>query len=274
MNIRFYAPAPLDGEVPEGEIVAFDKDKNKREISQVVFPILSITKGKEKLLGTGFFIAKGGLFLTAKHVLADNLNKKGDPIGDLFICQFLEGKKIIRRYINHFYFPERGDLALGACFPREVDKDDGPSIDNSVLTLTTTVPKRETEVYTFAYAKTLRFFSQPENKEIIEFYPAFYNGKLKEHHPNGRDPLMMPTECFETSMRIYGGASGGPVFNEEGFVFAINSTGWENTDLSYISSIKDILKMALTEVITSPSNQLTNPTISELVKKGFIVFKS
>jgi V8-like Glu-specific endopeptidase len=42
-----------------------------------------------------------------------------------------------------------------------------------------------------------------------------------------------PGESFQTSMNTLGGASGGPVFNEHGEVFAVVSSGIDGRSLAF-----------------------------------------
>lgn len=50
---------------------------------------------------------------------------------------------------------------------------------------------------------------------------------------------MLPSPCVRTNMHIYGGVSGGPVFNSKGKVIGINSTShFGETNLSFVSLIE------------------------------------
>ena len=50
---------------------------------------------------------------------------------------------------------------------------------------------------------------------------------------------MQPGECVETSMNTMGGASGGPVFDERGLVFAVVSSGFDEST-TYVAPVKDL----------------------------------
>ena len=51
----------------------------------------------------------------------------------------------------------------------------------------------------------------------------YHQGKVEEFHENGIG--FLKNSCYQTSMHIEGGSSGGPAINEEGKIFAINSVG-------------------------------------------------
>jgi S1-C subfamily serine protease len=46
-------------------------------------------------------------------------------------------------------------------------------------------------------------------------------------HPAGRDKVLMPTPCFQTSAPFRSGMSGGPVIGADGSVMGVVSTGFD-----------------------------------------------
>jgi hypothetical protein len=60
-------------------------------------------------------------------------------------------------------------------------------------------------------------------------------------HPTGRDKVVMPTPCFQTSAPFRSGMSGGPVIAEDGRVLGVVSTGFEVAEgeepISYASPL-------------------------------------
>lgn len=81
---------------------------------------------------------------------------------------------------------------------------------------------------------------------------------------------MLPGNVYETSITIKGGASGGPVYDENGNVFGVNSTGIDGTNISYVSSIGDILDLAVCDLSLSDGSRRATMTIRELIGHGAI----
>jgi hypothetical protein len=123
-------------------------------------------------------------------------------------------------------------------------------------------------VSTYAYPKT---DIQPGMPQVVRFEPAFFDGVLIEHHPHGRDKVVLPGPCFRTSMVIHGGASGGPVIGGDGTVFAVNSTGFDDDEISYVSCISEVLDLAITDVALPGSSTPRTTTLRELRDLGFVL---
>lgn len=69
---------------------------------------------------------------------------------------------------------------------------------------------------------------------------------------------------------VHGGASGGPVFGADGRVFGINSTGWDQTALSYVSRINELLDLELPSVEFPPGSAPRAMSLRELAKHDLI----
>lgn len=266
-------PAPLEGEVPPGHIGIRDGEGITRDASHVVFPILSFIDGTFRLVGTGFFIGPNGIFVSAKHVLNDILDKNGKPIGSLYIYQFLDGNVGVQRPISRFHVHPNADIGVGVCYQMK-NNADGTELKNCQLRLTVNIPSNQTKVSTYAYPKILELPKNDKGQQVFDFYPTYFDGLVEEHLPNGRDSSMLPSECFRTSMYLHRGASGGPVFNNNGRVFGVNSTGYDQSNISYVSSIKDILDLNITDVSLVSKEQSKTVRIRDLANGGYVVFDS
>ena len=81
---------------------------------------------------------------------------------------------------------------------------------------------------------------------------------------------MLPGRCFQTTMDLQGGASGGPVASSDGSVFGINSTGIDGHSITWISSVADLLDLSIYS-IRLPSGDLRNQvSIRELASLGLV----
>jgi hypothetical protein len=106
----------------------------------------------------------------------------------------------------------------------------------------------------------------------LHLFPDFYDGVIEEYFPNGRDSVFLPSPCFQTTINIHSGASGGPVFDEHGKVCGINSTSFDGEkNLSFISRIVDILHLRVTDICI-PGQSKNSFSIAELADLGHVSF--
>lgn len=223
---------------------------------QVIFPILKQVKGSSfELIGTGFFIASMGLFASAKHVLQDCFDAKGNQKYPVCLLHFLPDNQYLFRHILWCSSHPTADVAIGLAEPA------ADTESNGVVTLTTSSPAMGETVVTYAYPRTE--IQKVDTLEVLNFKPAFYEGRVVEFFPKGRDQCLLPGPCYQTSIVIHRGASGGPVVGQSGRVFALNSTGWDGaSDISFVSRIEEILQLRI-PFITLPSGQEVHSAIAQ-----------
>lgn len=262
-------PKELKGAAPKGAYGARDGNGNDADPSHTIFPIIKHgADGLISLIGTGFFIAESGIFLTAKHVLMEVMNEKGVQTHAIALVQFIGGSYVIRpilRCTSH----EIADISVGIATQMTSNKTGAP-LKNKVLKLTPNLDALGARVCTYAYPKST---VKHADKQELHFYPDFYEGRLEEHYPKGRDRVMLPGPCSQTSMHVHGGASGGPVFTDSGLVCGVNSTGYEDDALSFITPVKTIESLLLSGVNT-PNNSSGQIRVNELIKDKFISYES
>lgn len=127
------------------------------------------------------------------------------------------------------------------------------------------MPLKGENIATFAYPKT----SVHLESEIpsVHFNTSWYFGNLVDFHAKGWGFLKYP--CFQTSIQILGGASGGPVLNSKGEIFAINSRSFDfgSDDEEPVSFVTPIAPLLDIEVEASPGQQLK---IRDLAQLGVI----
>ena len=135
-------------------------------------------------------------------------------------------------------------------------------------TLTTAPPAIGDIVSTYAYPNTS--IKNIAGKVRAYFEAHFYEGRLEEFLPDGRDRVLLPSPCYRTSYVTHGGASGGPVAGPSGKVFAVNSTGWHGESMSFVTRINEILPL---EVNVMDDTGVTRAmTILEMAEKGWVAF--
>jgi len=258
----------LKGTAKRGKFKSKNKRGDNENLQHVVFPILRQEKdGKFNLVGTGFFICDNGIFISAKHVFTDVIDDNGQCIKPLVIFHFLPDNIYIIRSIERSIVNNRADVGVGILKPLIHKKTKQP-LKNNILTLTTKAPEIGEEVVTYAYPNIL--IDNKNSKQDIHFYPDYYDGTLVKYYANGRDKTFLPNPCYQTNMVIHGGASGGPVFGLKGKVFGVNSTGFFNDNISFVSRINEILNIQIYPVTINGQKPI-NITIGELAELGHVI---
>jgi hypothetical protein len=146
---------------------------------------------------------------------------------------------------------------------------DGAPLHNKILTLNPAPVELGSHITTFAYPRHENV--RTDAGQILNVMPSFYDGNIVEYLPNGRDRVLLRGPCYRTTIKIHHGASGGPVFSSDGRVFALNSTGFDGTDDSYISDVRGILDLTVDDVVMGQPPP-RSVSVREMVRAGFVSF--
>lgn len=223
-----------------------------------IVPILEqIAPKKLKVVGTGFYITRYGLFMTARHVLDDVCAQRDEQNNVTRRCYVLHNGedsfylRAVRRY--HLLHPE--DLAI-AHADNYIDKVPQNPLMNLRGGLTTSRPEPGTPIVTYAYPENeILDFSDPDN--IPHIIADYYDGVVMEYVKNGP---YMPYPHFRTSIDIRSGASGGPVFCA-GKIVGISCRGWdfagaehENEPMSSVIPVSAALPLEVDNLMLPPQS--------------------
>lgn len=237
---------------------------------EAIVPICKQSEQGWRLIGTGFYISTNGILASAKHVLT-SVFSQGKQTGNIVCFHFeAEGRYLIRP-LTWGYTHNSADvgLALGA---DATHNKSGSLLQNKILRLSKKPLNVGDSIFTYAYPATL---VEPGPPQKITFSPRFYEGTVEEVLSNGRDK-MMPGPCYRSSLVVHGGASGGPVFNDEGLVVGINCTaidfGSGAPEVSYLSWIHPVLEMTLPKVRLSDTEESHEISVARLAELGHVVF--
>lgn len=207
--------------------------KDHNMVNQLVFPILSKDEKGYRFIGTGFFINQNGWFVTAKHVAMEDDNT---PINPFIVIQVINKNECIQRTVTGFWRHPSADIVVGQLLP--VVKD-GKVVDNPVLMFKESEIKEDEKVFTYAYPDS--YIEESEGRfQMATFSPKYYHGNYvsTEHRNDAR----LKGEFLHTTINLKGGASGGPVFDENGYVLAINTDSFEMPEgeipISFLTPIK------------------------------------
>jgi len=249
---------PLRGSAPPN-LYGFEDEAGAPIVGgAAIIPLVELIQGREyRRIGTGFFISSSGIFATAKHVLLSAHNSDR-PI---FTWQLIPPNQWHLRPVLQFSYHDTADVAVGVSCP-SVHGETGESLLDVRVRLTTRLHMAGDLVATYAYPSTI--IQTTETGQILSFKPEFYEGRIVEYFPNGRDRVRLPGPCYRTDMVIHHGASGGPVAGPFGRVFEINSTGFDGTDDFYVSRIEEIFSL---EIATDERDRIN---IQHLVNEGAI----
>lgn len=235
---------------------------NGQDMYEFIFPILNLENGKFKFIGTGFFIQGHGAFITAKHVVQNN---EGELCSTLYILHKIHGEnKLIKRKVHNIYTNEKSDIVI--CTPQAFVDGHGNKLINPIVTLSSKKIEIGDQVTTIACPNSDII---TENKIInINLKLDRYDGVVSQDFPNGRDKSFLPGACYETTIEILSGASGGPVFGKKN-VCGVNSTGFDfadegETPISYITPITEAFDISFTD---EKGNEMS---IRKLAEKGIV----
>lgn len=216
------------------------------------------------LVGTGFFISTNSLVATAGHVAKVAIDlERMQQTSALAVFQFQEGNRYLVRPVARGSWHNNADVAILVLAEMKHNVT-GEVLTNPVVRLSAARVPDGHPVFTYAYPKSVF-----EGK-VFRVQAGYFDGHVEEFLPDGRDRTFLPSACYRTSMHIHGGASGGPVFGANGKVFGINSTGWDGTNLSFVSRVNELLALEIQGVKFPGEDGPRSATIAELVHCGFI----
>lgn len=229
----------------------------------------------EQILGTAFFIAPG-VAITAWHVFEDFLPETvngtydNTPMSNEFqLISPLRQGEALTWPIHSFSAgstprsddPDGSDLTSIGCHLAGLQPAQKV---HSCLTVADRFPAIGERLHTIGLKEPRR---RGWNAPImLQTYESV--GRVIDVFPNGRG--RMPSgPCFALSCGVTGGMSGAPVFDNNGFVVGILSTGTEDQDNGYsiVSSIGPVLDHRVTH--SWRPGEMINTSVRDLLAQDF-----
>jgi hypothetical protein len=179
--------------------------------------------GKLAVVGTGFYITRYGLFLTAGHVLSDLADLDTQTFGTAYVFHLAGEDAVHIRRIRRVSFFHGADLAIGQA-DNFLERFSGRPLVNLRAGLSVETPTPGAPLTTYAYPenKILDFTRDDADRTITA---DFFDGSFLRCVGPTENPFL-PYPHLETTIEIRSGASGGPVF-ERGRVVGVNCRGWD-----------------------------------------------
>ncbi len=217
-------------------------------VGNAVVAVAGLTDDVTHFVGSGVMVAPG-LLLTATHVLREFPD---DGPGPMFLTFLPEGARAWRPYqTNTLRGSDDGvlvglrerhvvsDLTLVSCVLSSDALDEHP-LNMAALEVDLPIPGERLWAVGFRQGDV--------DDDGTGVTPLVASGLVTECFPHGRDRNLRGP-CVEVAMETFGGMSGGPVFNERGYVVGLVSSSFESTDdlgPTYVTFIWDAFRVAVT----------------------------
>ncbi len=224
-----------------------------------VFRLDPVT-GATSLVGTGFWVTQRGHLITAQHVVQENIGVDSVDRGPIFAIQTFSDRSVVVRNFRKSDLHPEFDLALSETItaPPFTERSTTP------IAMTLDVLSVGDPVFSFAVLDDDQGFHEERlpghtafnfvgelhsdlgaGTGVIKFAVRLSFGNVKEIFKKMRDSVMMPFPCIQSDVPIYGGNSGGPLFDIRGRICAVHSSSFEGTDISYHLPIEGVLHLTL-----------------------------
>ena len=207
-------------------------------MSSTIVPVVVIGPECFEYVGTAFNIAPDGLFVTARHVLdgrrgalkiqAQNPGSSiaviwvGSGVGYDDVSDLLGGPIYISGWTK--YEEPESDLAVLRGGVRRIA--DGTPLALPVAPLSTRLPRDGELIAGAGYPRPSveSDISTPEHRVVtLDHSLHVATGEVVEVFEKQRDAVMLPFAGFHTEAVFESGMSGGPVFNQAGYICGVIS---------------------------------------------------
>jgi hypothetical protein len=190
--------------------------------------MVQLEKGVYRVIGTGFYVTRYGLLLTAKHVVEEVADADSDGRATLAWNWTTSGELFMKPILTCSFFNEAPRNASDIAVCQAVDSARNGNIVVKTITervgLLPAIPEPNSLIGTYAYPGNAYLDFRDKTKPVSMFADVFEGRMLAVLGPHER---FLRYEHFETSIDVRAGASGGPVFHPSGHACAVNCRGWD-----------------------------------------------
>ncbi|CAG9183423.1 S1 family peptidase [Cupriavidus pampae] len=231
------------------------------DLLSAIVPIFRVDEegGTVELIGTGFWVTNSGHMITAWHVVDENIGTNGIDRGPIFAVQTLTDRRIVVRNFRKSDKHPKFDLALieTVVAPPTVNVPTIPvamSLDElrvdervfsfAVISADQEIADEKVSGLT-AYVFAGELFSEQHPPMTVRFAIRLSFGRVEEIFDEMRDRVMLPFPCIQTDVPIYGGNSGGPLFDIRGRICAIHCTSFGGNEAAFHVPILGVLHLRM-----------------------------
>lgn len=219
---------------------------------------LDAAKGEVHLIGTGFWVTNSGHLVTAWHVVDENIGSDGVDRGPIFALQTFADRSFAVRHFRKSDKHPVFDLALSETIaaPPFDDRPTSPiamSLDDlkvgePVFSFAVLADDQSFENEMLPGLTSLRFaghlFTDMDSGVAsVKFAVRLSLGCVSAIFEKMRDRVMLPFPCIQTDVPIYGGNSGGPLFDVRGRICAVHCTSFGGNDIAFHVPIQGVLQL-------------------------------
>ncbi|HEV2682722.1 MAG TPA: serine protease [Rhodanobacter sp.] len=231
------------------------------DLLPAIAPIFRIDEenGTVELIGTGFWVTKAGHLITAWHVVDENIGCDGIDRGPIFAVQTLPDRSIVVRNFRKSDKHPKFDLALTETVVAP------PAVDVPTVPIAMSLDELRVDEHVFSFA-VISDDQEIADEKVAGHTPYVFAGELlnEQHSPmtvrfairlsfgrvaeifeEMRDRVMLPFPCIQTDVPIYGGNSGGPLFDIRGRICAVHCTSFGGNDVAFHVPIVGVLHLRM-----------------------------
>jgi hypothetical protein len=224
-----------------------------------------------RLLGTGFYLQVKGGFATAAHVALEAQALSSASPDSVGIGHTLPDGRSVYRPIWKFFIHASADVAFGIPRYDIINDETGEAYRPKVFSLNSTPPDIGASISTWSYPLH-RVLGDKTRGELLQFQPDFYNGTLQELFTERGPSAKLIPPYYQTSIHLYGGSSGGPVFNMDGEVFGVASCSYDGAeDIAFVTPASALLEIQVPETITENGEGTRTWPLGDIAARGTII---
>ena len=242
---------PLPGTAPEGTWKVITADRDAADGRLATFAIVTrSTPTSAHLLGTGFYLQLKGGFATAAHVALEAQALLSASPDSVRISHTLPDGRSVYRPIWKFFIHPHADVAFGIPRYDIIDDKTGEAFRLKVLSLNLSPPDIGAPISTWSYPLH-RVLGDETKGQLLQLQPDFYNGTLQELFTERGPSAKLSPPYYLTNIHLYGGSSGGPVFNINGEAFGVASCSYDGAeDIAFVTPASALLEIPVPATIT------------------------